>query len=427
MGHWVPSASLEVAGRKPSGGDDCYDMTIEMQTAVSGSVEGELAVRKLYTRVPVSVVAVSEKLQLLRSDGERSLRAVLERDMRIHPEGVAQALGWMAMPPDERIAWLCELPWPSLVMLLDAARWLACVPLLQSAEHLLRAHLMLDNAVALASAAQRCHAMALLFDAFFLLKAYFCTEGDEVRPRLRYANSKPPRLLARTMVHGPHTVPHEAWRPVRAQCSCLEAPLRTPQPRYVLCTLTRERKPGHTQPCLFRLVSEHDGKLLLFARQRRAGEGDFLIFSPEPRPATQLGGKGEGGGEGGEGGEGGSGERKWGQLSLPAKVGTVILFDLRLEHRGGPNRGQASRPILYLGYTNRWYRDVSNFKEPHSLEWGQTRSRVHRALYARLDSQEYVRRLEHALQARGGNVAALKAQGTLLEEGDGDGVHNLLL
>ena len=32
----------------------------------------------------------------------------------------------------------------------------------------------------------------------------------------------------------------------------------------------------------------------------------------------------------------------------------MILFDLRLEHRGGANRGTVKRPILYLGYTNRW-------------------------------------------------------------------------
>ena len=42
------------------------------------------------------------------------------------------------------------------------------------------------------------------------------------------------------------------------------------------------------------------------------------------------------------------------ELSLPARRGTVILFDLRLEHRGGANRGTVKRPILYLGYTNRW-------------------------------------------------------------------------
>ena len=38
----------------------------------------------------------------------------------------------------------------------------------------------------------------------------------------------------------------------------------------------------------------------------------------------------------------------------------MILFDLRLEHRGGANRGTVKRPILYLGYTNRWCDDASN-------------------------------------------------------------------
>ena len=115
------------------------------------------------------------------------------------------------------------------------------------------------------------------------------------------------------------------------------------------------------------------------------------------------------------------------EVSLPAERGTVILFDLRVEHRGGPNRGEASRPILYLGYTNRWYRDVSNFHEPHTVEWEQMGSGVHRALYARLDSQEYVRSLEEAFQAHGGDLAALKAQNVLRKEGGGDAAHNLLL
>jgi hypothetical protein len=56
------------------------------------------------------------------------------------------------------------------------------------------------------------------------------------------------------------------------------ARLTAAQPCYVLCTLTRER--SDTQPSLYRLVSEHDGRLMLIARQRWPGEGDFLIFAP---------------------------------------------------------------------------------------------------------------------------------------------------
>ena len=96
------------------------------------------------------------------------------------------------------------------------------------------------------------------------------------------------------------------------------------------------------------------------------------------------------------------------ELPIPAARGTFVLFDLRVEHRGGPNRGATARPILYLGYTNRWYRDVANFREPHTRQWAQLNSTVHRALYARLDAQAYVRRLEAELEARGFDVAALK-------------------
>lgn len=118
--------------------------------------------------------------------------------------------------------------------------------------------------------------------------------------------------------------------------------------------------------------------------------------------------------------------RAYSEVSLAVKRGSLVLFDLRLDHRGGANRGDAARPILYLGFTNRWYRDVSNFVEPHTREWSQLGSRVHKALYARLDAQEYVRRLEAALEAKGGDVAALKARDELRRDG-GEAAHNLLL
>ena len=115
------------------------------------------------------------------------------------------------------------------------------------------------------------------------------------------------------------------------------------------------------------------------------------------------------------------------ELSLPARRGTVVLFDLRLEHRGGANRGVVKRPILYLGYTNRWYRDVSNFKESHSAAWSSLPSRTHRALYARLDSQEYVLRLERELEARGGDLAALKAPDAPVGSDEADQAHDLII
>ncbi len=115
-------------------------------------------------------------------------------------------------------------------------------------------------------------------------------------------------------------------------------------------------------------------------------------------------------------------------VRLHAGVGTVVLFDLRVLHRGTANRSPANRPILYLGYTMRWFRDVSNFKEGHTREWEQMPSTVNRALFARLDTQAYVARLERAAAANGVDVEALKARQVVHEsEDDGGLVHTLVL
>ena len=80
-------------------------------------------------------------------------------------------------------------------------------------------------------------------------------------------------------------------------------------------------------------------------------------------------------------------------LALPASEGSVVLFDIRLRHRGSANRSPKSRAILYLGYVHRWFRDTVNFKEPHTRAWDQL-SDVPRALFSRLDTAAYTRELE---------------------------------
>eukprot|EP00729_Bicosta_minor_P013724 gene13724-4574_t len=51
------------------------------------------------------------------------------------------------------------------------------------------------------------------------------------------------------------------------------------------------------------------------------------------------------------------------QLELFAKAGDVVMFDMRLRHRGRGNKSSKNRPIGYLGYVNDWYSDKVNFKE----------------------------------------------------------------
>jgi ectoine hydroxylase-related dioxygenase (phytanoyl-CoA dioxygenase family) len=98
------------------------------------------------------------------------------------------------------------------------------------------------------------------------------------------------------------------------------------------------------------------------------------------------------------------------QLAPTAEEGSAILFDLRLRHRGGANRSPAPRPILYVGYTMQWFRDAVNFKQPHTARWDEQPSRTRRALFARVDSHAYTKRLEAELEARGVDVAALRSK-----------------
>ena len=97
------------------------------------------------------------------------------------------------------------------------------------------------------------------------------------------------------------------------------------------------------------------------------------------------------------------------EAALTANVGAAILFDLRIRHRGGPNRSPEARPIMYVGYTMRWFRDAVNFKASQTKLWGALPSRTRRALFARVDSQAYTWRLEAELAARGVDVAALRS------------------
>jgi len=85
------------------------------------------------------------------------------------------------------------------------------------------------------------------------------------------------------------------------------------------------------------------------------------------------------------------------ELTLPAFPGTLILFDVRLRHRGGANRSSSVRPILYLGYTMRWFRDAANFAEPHTVAWEKVEGEGRKVLFGRLDAQEYTRVLEREL------------------------------
>ena len=119
----------------------------------------------------------------------------------------------------------------------------------------------------------RCDALLLLSDCFYLLRAFFCAaDVDALFPRERsFCSGGPaPVLLPDAVLQGALRIEHGAWAPVHSACLCREAHLRVPQPHYTLCTLQRERHPD--RPSIYRLLSEHDGRLMLVAQQSGPGE-----------------------------------------------------------------------------------------------------------------------------------------------------------
>ena len=241
----------------------------------------ELQPRKAHVRVAVSVLRRSDRLRALLPAAETNKTPLVIEicDEALTVDAIAGALAWMALPPAEQRGAIDRSTWRPACALLHAAAWIGCRTLVRHCELVLRDHLIIENAVPLARAAERCAALHLLGAAFFLLKAYFCVDSDDNRPLLSAPSRvPPPRLTAQGVRHGKQFMPHAGWRAVLRAFDCRAAVLRAAQPCYTLCTLTRERREG--RPSLFRLVSEHDGRLLLVARQMWAGEGDYYLFAP---------------------------------------------------------------------------------------------------------------------------------------------------
>ena len=101
-------------------------------------------------------------------------------------------------------------------------------------------------------------------------------------------------------------------------------------------------------------------------------------------------------------------------LSYNTNCGDVILFDLRLMHRGTPNVGKAPRSILYMSYVRSWYQDPSNFKRPQSASFDRDLNATSlRKLFTRVDSKTYTRALEELIEKRLGKhvLQSMKSQG----------------
>ena len=41
-------------------------------------------------------------------------------------------------------------------------------------------------------------------------------------------------------------------------------------------------------------------------------------------------------------------------------AGSLVMYDVRIMHRGGPNGSEAERPVVYMTFSRVWYRDTLN-------------------------------------------------------------------
>lgn len=112
------------------------------------------------------------------------------------------------------------------------------------------------------------------------------------------------------------------------------------------------------------------------------------------------------------------------ELSFVAHQGDIVLFDLRLRHRGTPNRDQSARPVMYVSYTREWFQDRTNFKAPQTRSWDELADKPHmKRLFSRVDALSYTKRLEDLIkdtlgESRGESaIAGLRSAAQYMQRG----------
>eukprot|EP00948_MAST-09A_sp_MAST-9A-sp1_P003016 g3016.t1 len=77
---------------------------------------------------------------------------------------------------------------------------------------------------------------------------------------------------------------------------------------------------------------------------------------------------------------------------LESKAGSITIFDGRIRHRGGENRSNKKRALLYIAYVQEWYVDNVNFHLRQTREFDALSPRK-RKLLNRVDNEEFKHRL----------------------------------
>ncbi|CAK0872645.1 unnamed protein product [Prorocentrum cordatum] len=89
-------------------------------------------------------------------------------------------------------------------------------------------------------------------------------------------------------------------------------------------------------------------------------------------------------------------------------VGDALLFDMRILHQGSGNDSPNLRPTMYTTYAQKWFLDSANWNVKHTAAFDSFPGDLRRRL-SRLDSEDYLKKLEALLEERGVDVNALQS------------------
>lgn len=95
-------------------------------------------------------------------------------------------------------------------------------------------------------------------------------------------------------------------------------------------------------------------------------------------------------------------------IQTPAPVGSAIVFDMRILHRGLANTKPQRRPQLYVTFFQEWYVDHVNFNAKQSSQFDMLPKPL-RKMLSRVDTKQYVLDLENRLKEMGVDVAELQS------------------
>jgi len=86
------------------------------------------------------------------------------------------------------------------------------------------------------------------------------------------------------------------------------------------------------------------------------------------------------------------------RIVVTGEIGTIMLFEYRMLHRGGPNKSSKRRSLMYLTWVREWWIDRVNFNAQHTADFDKLSSPQMRKLLSRIDSKLYHEKLDDVIR-----------------------------